>query len=150
MARVYLVGNPTQRVLYTVDQAVGLGGGNRRDDVLLVQLFLRVLMEPGGSEAPYVPPGRRPLAIDGVCGDDTLAYIRFYQEEAQRRFPQAPVPDGRVDPMRSGSVIASISHKVYMLVALNVGYREKRGDLYLNIGSDPLFPAELRKSLYIG
>ncbi len=150
MARVYLTGNTTQKLLYTVDQAVGAGGGNRRDDVLLVQLFLRVQTEPGGSEAPYQPPGRRPLAIDGVCGDDTLAYIRFYQEEARRRFPQAAAPDGRVDPMRSGTIFASITHKEYMIASLNVGYREKRGDMYLDIGKDPLFPAGLRKSFYIG
>ena len=121
------------------------------DDVLLVQLFLRVHMEEGGSEAPYRPPGRQPLAIDGVCGDNTLAYIRYFQEEAQRRFPGlAPVPDGRVDPMRGGSPFSPITHKKYMIVALNVGYREKRGDLYLDIGKDPLFPQALRKSFYIG
>ena len=150
MARVYLTGSTTQKVLYTVDQTVGPGGPNKRDDVLLVQLFLRVLTEEGGSEAPYRPPGRRPLAIDGLCGDDTRAYIRFYQEESRRRFPQAPSPDGKVDPMRSGSIFSSITQKEYMIASLNVGYREKRGDTYLDIGKDPLFPAELKKSFYIG
>ena len=150
MARVVLTGNPVQKVLYIVDQAVGLGGANRHDDVLLVQLFLRVQMEAGGSEAPYCPPGRRPLAVDGSCGDDTLAYIRYYQEEAARRFPaEAQPPDGRVDPMRSGSILASVTHKKYMIAALNIGYREKRGDLYLDIGRDPFFPAALRTSFYL-
>lgn len=149
MARVYLTGKSEQKVLYTPDETVGPGGPNRHDDVLLVQLFLRVQMESGGVEAPYRPPGRQPLAIDGVCGGDTLAYIRFYQEEARRRFPGAPEPDGRVDPMRSGSVFASITHHLYMIVALNVGYREKRGDMYLDIAKDPLFPAGLKRSFYI-
>ncbi len=151
MARVYLVSNPTQKILYTLDQAVGRGGANRRDDVLLVQLFLRVQMEEGGSEAPYRPPGRKPLEIDGICGDETLAYIRFFQEEAKRRFPTAPVPDGRVDPILSGTAFASITHQMYMIVTLNIGYRQKRGDLLLmDIGKDPHFPAELKKSFYIG
>ncbi len=151
MARMWLTGVPVQKLLYTVDQTVGRGGGNRTDDVLLVQLFLRVLMEEGGSEAPYRPPGRRPLAIDGVCGPETLAYIRYYQDEALRRFPgAAPPPDGRVDPMRSGTIIASVTQKKYMIASLNIGYREKRGDLYLDIGRDALFPPGLRKSFYIG
>lgn len=151
MARVYLTSSPLQKVAYTVDEAVGRGGRNRQDDVLLVQLFLRVLMEDGGAEAPYRPPGLRPLAIDGFCGDNTLAYIRYYQDEVQRRFPGvAPPPDGRVDPMRSGTAYASITRKKYMIVDLNIGYRDKRGDLYLDIGSDSLFPAGLRKSFYIG
>ena len=140
MAKVFLTGNPVQKVLYTVEHTVGTGGANRRDDVLLVQLFLRVQMEDGGSEAPSRPPDRRPLAIDGICGNDTLAYIRYYQEEAKRRFPgDAQPPDGRVDPMRSGSIFASITQKKYMIAVLNIGYRENRGDRYLDIGSDPLF-----------
>ena len=150
MARLYFV-NPPQKFLYTIEGAVGRGGENRGDDVLLVQLFLRVQMEEGGAEAPYRPPGRDPLLIDGICGANTMAYILYYQEEAKRRFPGiAPLPDGKVDPMRSGTPFASITHKVYMIVSLNVGYREKRGDMVLDIGKDPLFPAELRKSFYIG
>ena len=150
MARLYFA-NPPQKFLYTIEGAVGRGGENRRDDVLLVQLFLRVQMEEGGTEAPYRPPGRNPLAIDGICGTDTMAYILYYQEEAKRRFPAvAPPPDGRVDPMRSGTLFASITSKVYMIVSLNVGYREKRGDMVLDIARDPLFPADLRKSFYIG
>jgi len=150
VARLYFAG-PPQKILYTIEGAVGRGGENRRDDVLLVQFFLRVQMEEGGSEAPYRPPGRDPLAIDGICGANTLAYILFFQEEAQRRFPGvAPAPDGRVDPMRSGGLFSSITKHVYMIVTLNVGYREKRGDMILDIGRDPFFPAELRKSFYIG
>jgi hypothetical protein len=149
---MFLTGNPTQKVIYAVDQTVGRGGANRKDDVLLVQLLLRVQMEGGGSEPPYCPPGRRPLAIDGICGDDTLAYIRYFQDEAKRRFPGiAPPPDGKVDPMRAGAIFSGITHKLYMIVSLNIGYRERRGgDLYLDIGKDPLFPAALRQSFYIG
>ncbi len=52
--------------------------------------------------------------------------------------------------MRSGSIFASITQKKYMIAVLNIGYREKRGDRYLDIGSDALFPAGLRKSFYLG
>ena len=150
MASLYFV-NPPQKVLYTVEQAVGRGGENRHDDVLLVQLFLRVQMEEGGSEPPYRPPGRDPLSIDGICGANTMAYILYYQQEAMRRFPGlAPPPDGIVDPMRSGTPFASITHMKYMIVSLNVGYREKRGDMILDIGNDPFFPPGLRKSFYMG
>jgi hypothetical protein len=148
LARLYFAAAP-QKVLYTIEGAVGRGVENRHDDVLLVQLFLRVQMEEGGSEPPYRPPGRDPLAIDGICGDNTLAYILYFQQEAKRRFPVAPTPDGRVDPMRSGTLISSITKNVYMIVALNVGYREKRGDMILDIGRDPFFPQGLKKSFYI-
>lgn len=151
MARVLVTGNALQKVLYTIDESVGPGCANHHDDVLLVQFLLRIQMEEGGSEPPYRPPGRSFIRADGSCGEETLAYIRYFQEEAMRRFPaEAPPPDGRVDPMRSGSIIASITGKKYMIVSLNVGYREKRGDMYLDIGRDPLFPPALRKSFYVG
>ena len=70
MARVYITtGNIS--ICYTIDGAVGTGCANKRDDVLLVQFFLKVISRRV----------RRQTAIDlktncrsklTACGDQTL------------------------------------------------------------------------------
>jgi hypothetical protein len=62
MARIYLVQNQPAdywtKVFYTVDQAVGPGCPNRRDDVLLVQYFLRVARDDAPGFLAIVRPAR--------------------------------------------------------------------------------------------
>jgi hypothetical protein len=153
MARVYLIKKPkpnSLRLAYTVDQAVGQGCPNRRDDVLLVQFFLKVAMEDATGSPGYRPPGEKPITVDGTCGRQTVAYIKFFQEEGNRRNPGIPTTtDQRVDPVLSGTTKGALAGTFYTILALNVIYKERRGDLHLNISDDPLFPAELTKSLFI-
>jgi hypothetical protein len=139
------------RHVYTVEQAVGIGGANRRDDVLLVQFFLKVAMLDSPNSKPYIPPGEQPISIDGSCGPQTCRYIKFYQEEGNRRNPGVKTTtEGRIDPVAGGSLTSSISHTFYTILALNVSYKDRRGkDLHEDISKDPLFPAELAKSLYV-
>src|ERR1043166_4789393 len=91
-------------VLFAVDRAVGRGSPNDRLDVLLVQYMLRAYMgEASPYQAPAAAPGVRaaipvatpvkntstpagiqlpggvPIVIDGVCGDQTIAYIEAFQ-----------------------------------------------------------------------
>jgi hypothetical protein len=152
MARVYLLTKPklTDRA-YTVDQAVGQGCPNRRDDVLLVQFLLRVAREDAPDSPGYRPPGQPPIAIDGHFGPGTLAHLRFFEEEGNRRNPENPtVPDGRIDPVASGTPVGSLSGKLYKIFALNVLYVKRRGAaVHADMRRDPLYPAELTKSLYI-
>ena len=83
MARVIVPCAPHPTLLpyfYVVDRAVGEGCPNHRDDVLLVQFFLRNL----------VPADGPPLPINGFCGRETLVYIGYFAEyrhvrEAARR-----------------------------------------------------------------
>ena len=86
MARVYVLQQPTALLaqLYVVDRGVGVGLPNQRDDVLLVQFFLRTLMPPKGSYADqevHQPAGQTPLAIDGVWGPQTHAYVKAFQTQ---------------------------------------------------------------------
>ena len=95
MARVFLVtpSGGTFTVLYSVDQVVGVGGLNRRDDILLVQFFLQVARDDDArGNSGFIPPGEAPINIDGIFGRNTAAHIKFFQEESLRR-----VGDGRVE-----------------------------------------------------
>jgi hypothetical protein len=147
MARVLLLRNQPYDKVYVVDRSVGPGGTNVRGDVLLVQYFLRVAMENGKASKGFVPPGEKPITIDGQCGGQTNRYIKFFQEEARRR-GAAVKQDGVVDPVVTGTVIGSISQSFYTIVAMNSAYRGRRSDDH-DIASDPLFPLDLTKELYI-
>ena len=79
MARVFL---PTVRasgiaVMYSVDQAVGFGGANRRDDVLLVQFFLLIARDSDArGNQGFTPPGQQTIKTDGVFGPETACVYR--------------------------------------------------------------------------
>ena len=77
MARVILPCPPKPQLPYVfvVDRAVGEGCPNHRDDVLLVQFFLRTLISAGG----------RPLAVNGICTNETTAYIKYFQDNGKVR-----------------------------------------------------------------
>jgi hypothetical protein len=137
--------------MYSVDQPVGNGGVNRRDDVLLVQFFLRVAQEEdkasGGDR--FQPPGERPITIDGAFGRQTANYIKFFQEESNRRAGGIRA-DQRIDPM-NGSLRGSGSGSLFTMAALNFDYFDRQGKgFHSNISIDFRFPNELRKSLFIG
>lgn len=152
MPRVYLSSlKQVSDVLYVVDQGVGAGAPNRREDVLLVQLLLRGLTTPGGGEAAYLPPGQPLIKVDGACGAQTVAYIRFFTAENSRRFNGAPrTHDGRVDPVVPGQSVGSISGAIYTILALNITYATMRGrPTHNDLRNDPNFPADLKKHLYV-
>lgn len=73
MARVIFLSTPQLALghLFTVDHAVGRHGGNHRNDVLLVQFFLRALIQ--------TPPGAPTIPVDGHCGRQTINWIRYFQ-----------------------------------------------------------------------
>lgn len=154
MARVYLA--PTIQALpliYSVDSPVGQNHTNKRDDVLLVQFFLKVISE---HDRLYMPPGQSPIQIDGIHGPQTSAYIRQYQLENSRRNPGAKAggtlkQDGIVHPIQAGSPVSPVSSTLYTIVALNLSYGRARGtEMLRDITKDPLFPAGLRPSIAVG
>lgn len=83
MAHVLLLSPPTplMRVLYGIDLPVGTGKANRRDDVLLVQFFLKSISRTTDSvtKESYSPPGQSPLQVDGVFGPRTAAYLKHFE-----------------------------------------------------------------------
>ena len=154
MARVYLA--PTIQALplvYSVDSPVGPNCINKRDDVLLVQFFLKVISE---HDRLYLPPGQSPMQIDGIQGPQTSAFIRQYQIENSRRNPGAEAggglkQDGVVHPVQAGSIIGSVGHTLLTIMAMNLSYKLARGlEMQRDITKDPLFPGALRPSLAVG
>src|SRR5882672_8015257 len=92
------------RHVYFIDGAVGQGRANRRDDVLLVQFFLKALSKRSEVESgeSYQPPGQREIQVDGVCGSATTAFIRHFQgviDRAAKGSAFRPWQDGVVDPV---------------------------------------------------
>ncbi|MEP7364309.1 MAG: hypothetical protein ABI972_13730 [Acidobacteriota bacterium] len=155
MARLFAVRNNTKEptdVIYSVEQAVGIGSPNLREDVLLVQFLLRILREPGGGGRPFIPPGETaPLAIDGVFGKHTAAHIKFFQEEDTRRNPDSGlVLDQRVDPVKKGRVTGAITGKLLTITSLNIQFAQRKGkSIHNNINQDPLFPQELTSAFFL-
>jgi len=149
MARVYLI-NTSFKLAYTIDQAVGNGCPNRRDDVLLVQFFLKVVSE-GPDKSGFTPVGRGPMKIDGFWGPISQAYLNQFIAFNSTQNPTSPLTqDGRVDPVVHGRATGSRTGLLYTILALNVTYKNVRGpNSLLDITTDPLFPQELRPSLQI-
>jgi hypothetical protein len=150
MARLYLINPSAMKLVYTNDQAVGNGCPNRRDDVLLVQFFLKVISD-GPGKGDFTPTGRGPLSIDGLWGPISQAFLNQYIAVNSAENPTSPLTrDGRVDPVVNGRVSGSRSGHVYTILALNNTYKNVRGPAALqDITIDSLFPQELRPSIQI-
>ena len=129
---------------YNVDSTVGAASQNKRDDVLLVQYFIKTIFDNPSLFSPALPP--LPLSpgqifkVDGVAGPITFRAIKHYQETlvAQRRI--AIAPDGRVDAAKVGSGITTI-------LFLNTDYKKVRANDFNNIGAAFDCPKDLKGSV---
>ena len=151
MPRVYHVKSADSKikVAYTVEQAVGGGGANRREDVLLVQHLLRIAWNEVPASKGFRPPGEtQPLKADGLFGPTTAKFIKFFQEEAVRRGAKCAT-DGRVDPVLTGTPTGSISGTFYTILAMNAARNNRQISNQDDIAQDPGFPTDLRKHFYI-
>jgi hypothetical protein len=103
-------------IFYNVTLPVGPGCPNRRDDVLLVQYFLRKLFNsPRGRDDFF-----EDVAVDGICGPITSRAIRVFQKR-QNRLGNPCVVDGRVD--RARGAFTNIGDTVYTILWMNHTYR---------------------------
>ncbi|MBU6436710.1 MAG: hypothetical protein KGQ77_04210 [Betaproteobacteria bacterium] len=87
-----------------LDNGVGPGTRNARDDVGIVQFALAVLTRGlpgplGNAGAKFSVPGQSPIGIDGGFGPQTAAYIKAYQEFRRA----SPGPGGGPLPPVSGT-----------------------------------------------
>jgi hypothetical protein len=140
---------PGVKVAYTVDQAVGTGCPNRREDVLLVQHLLRIAWRDAGASKGFRPPGEtEPLKTDGMFGPKTAKFIKFFQEEAIRRGANCAT-DQRVDSAVSGTSSGGLSGKFYTILAMNSARNARQAGNQDDISMDPGFPAELTKHFII-
>lgn len=160
MARTLVLTKPAKlaSVAYVVDNAVGAGCPNQREDVLLVQFFLRALgpkAASGTTDQFYQPPGTPPLAIDGVCGQRTAAAIKTFQTQFDKGEPDpagwgALIKDGVVHPLNRGSMFGPRLGHLLTIVRLNSEYAFHFGvDRHNRIHQDPLFPRELLSRLFL-
>lgn len=151
MPRVFQLKNASSSdvtVAYSIDNAVGRGCPNQREDVLLVQHLLRIAWEDAPTSKGFRPPAEtRPLNVDGFFGQTTARFIEFFQQEAQRRGVQIS-QDGRVDPVLSGGTRGALSNTFYTILALNSA-RNSRRAFQSDIASDPGFPQELMRHFYV-
>lgn len=92
-----------------IDAAVGKNCPNRADDVRLVQFLLAVWQAHEKDTAKLLKTlnGTKPISVDGVCGPNTLANIKAFEE-----FHKPAVnSDGRIDPLFSSPQ----SNKMFLL-----------------------------------
>jgi hypothetical protein len=140
--------NPAIKVMYLIDQTVGAGCHNLREDVALVQFLLRAVLEDGPDYK--LPPGP-PLVIDGICGPETIKYIKSWQaqESAIATGAFKPLQDGQVSPALKHAWAGSISHQRYTIVGLNSIYAGVNGpDQHANIATDKRCPINLLPSIF--
>ena len=150
MARLYLFNTSFMQLAYTTEQAVGNGCPNRRDDVLLIQFFLKVVSE-GPQQSQLTPAGRGPMQIDGLWGPNSQAFLNQYIAVNSAENPNSPLTqDGRVDPVVNGRTSGPRTGHLFTIFALNKTYQNVRGvAAHQDITTDPLFPQELRPSIQI-
>jgi hypothetical protein len=89
---------------YDIDFAVGRGGSNRRDDVMLVQTFLHIVYhentDPETASTLPPPVGLDEITVDGYPGPITYGYIMHFKNQA-RSLGHKLYPDEVMDPFRN-------------------------------------------------
>lgn len=137
-----LPGSTRTPMFYNVSFAVGPGAPNRRDDVELVQFFIKRIMQ--GDRR--IPRPSKALKIDGIFGPITESYIVAIQQDIQRHGKSVRV-DGRID--RATGLESTISHTIYTIIHLNSKFKflEPTTD-FDNLQDDPEIPDDLVISIF--
>lgn len=130
---------------YNVDMAVGRNAPNVRDDVLLVQYFLKRIYEKPVYETGSVTPQQGKMVLDGICGPTTLSWIGHFQLD-MHAFGYNCVVDQRVDRAR-GTAYSSISQTVYTILVLNNAFMRHYPEIFADMANHPDVPAQVRASL---
>lgn len=144
MARVSLVRvKINDPYVYNIDFSVGPGSPNKRDDVLLVQYFLKSINDKRDSANPPFAP--LPLApgevfkVDGIAGPITFRAIKHFQDQALQR-GRSITPDGRVDKVTRTNSPNTMS-------VLNNFFTILRKNDFANIAMASDCPADLKGSV---
>jgi hypothetical protein len=143
------------KILYNVTLAVGpeRTAPNRRDDVMLVQYFLKgIAKRPQGDplvfSGDWVPPRTvtgKPFQVDGLMGTDTAAWIKSYQNALAKGRPSDILTDGRIDRMLGFR--SSISHTFYTILFLNIEFGDVQLEKFKALEDDDEAPIELRVAI---
>jgi hypothetical protein len=137
------------RVCFLVDSGVGSGQPNRRADTLLVQFFLNKVWRRAEKGESYGVPGKPPLAIDGICGNNTIAAIKRFQTIFYGGVGEAVIHDGVVHPWPAGRAVGPAHKQAYTIAALNAVFAAEYGkEKQLLLLNEPEFPGELLYGLF--
>ena len=151
MAHVKLREDPGAniRAVYLVDTAVGRGGANRRDDVLLVQFFLNALWGTSPDKKTVIGTGAAP-AIDGICGHITIGAIETFQRWYWEQPVRGGFTDGRVELLPPGRGFGPLHNLPYTIIGLNVNFGFAFSvDRHARIAKEAKFPPELKQKLFV-
>ncbi|MCB2095455.1 MAG: hypothetical protein H6901_09910 [Rhodobacteraceae bacterium] len=128
---------------YYLDSGVGAGMPNARPDVMLVQFFLKELMNHMDFK-PSRPTGAD-ITVDGKFGNQTETWIRAFQAHLKSK-GKAVVVDGKVSPAR-GYQAKTATNTPYTLAHMNASFRKRwRGD-HDNLDQCSRVPPEIRAAL---
>ncbi len=128
---------------YNVDLTVGPGSPNRRDDVLLVQFFIKSVFDNTSRfNPPFAPlplqPGRV-FKVDGIAGPITFGAIKHYQATLAAQGTLMLDKD-RVERAGRGTGITTI-------LFLNRDFKSVRGNDFNNIGMAADCPLDLKDAV---
>lgn len=84
MAYTMVLGLPDLPTLYNLSAGVGYARANLRDDVMLVQVLLKMADAPVFSGGVPVG-GTGMITVDGYFGPETNSYIGFFERELEER-----------------------------------------------------------------
>jgi len=129
--------------VYNVSYKVGYVGYNCRDDVLLVQYFLKKIWERSSAR----PPGGV-MKVDGWMGPITDRWIREFQSGATMTPPtsDAMVHDGIVD-RATGGASSTEAGQTWTIMGLNFSFRNRYPELYDILPLAPDLPPLLAYAL---
>ncbi|MBI5721470.1 MAG: hypothetical protein HZC37_27685 [Burkholderiales bacterium] len=125
---------------YNVEQAVGQGGANVYDDVLLVQYMLSQV----GKVPPHpLPPPATPLQPNGVPTPALKEWILWFQKST-KQVGESIIVDGRIDPSKAqdGGFYPPASGRTMFF--LNASFRRRFRAAHDVMEADPLCPMALR------
>ena len=141
-------------VSYNIGKSVGATGINIPVDVKLVQALLRLIYHEIGALVP--PPAfadRGPIAVDGLVGPMTRAYILDFKN-FMRTHGQPTIADGKIDPfiVPQSGVLTPHSHQKYVMVQLNdsasvQSEKAGKGELFTGLPQRQDIPVDLRTAL---
>src|SRR5262249_26735498 len=114
---------------------------NNRDDVMLVQFFLKRVYQ---NSPRYLRSPDGVMVIDGIIGPITQRWINRFQLDTRNAGRSVRV-DGIVNQAH-GSV-ASISRTVYTIIHLNSAFKEAEPAVFDDLEDDPEVPPELAAAI---
>jgi hypothetical protein len=137
-------GKEGRMLFYDLDHAVGPGAPNRRDDVLLVQYFMKQVPNSRRFQSAPFPA---PLNVNGIADQSLFANIRHFQAACRKINPLLSVVDGKIDPVPGDKNRSPTSKAQYSIINLNLLFRDARPIDYERVSEAADCPADLRKQL---